>query len=353
MAKVGFWLRGARGKMGGAVLMKSENGTVARENVTPKNPRTSKQMYQRAIFATVASAAKAMKEIINHSFYGIADGNKCIQEFRKINLAKLRNKVAANIAGNLDLTDTVGALAPKDYKFIVPNEYQISSGTITSPVLTVDYSGNSLALTSPHFSFEDDQITVQQFLFKLLGVNPGEQLTLAAISVGDSTVIYEVPNHGDDIEGMYCYENSFKAMRLVFKDTASYDYSQLVNFTGSSTSDDLWHYINNCIDIEKSDAWLVDQIGSNLEFVVDQGVCTMGVDFHLPVNFRAAGIVRSVYLNGVWNYSTCIMKCAIPVEDANYGCNPENAVASYLNGVTVGESNDPFLDEGGNGGSLE
>lgn len=51
MAKSGFWLRGAKGKLAGTVLYQSQGSTVQREIVTPKNPQSDNQMRQRAAFA--------------------------------------------------------------------------------------------------------------------------------------------------------------------------------------------------------------------------------------------------------------------------------------------------------------
>ena len=50
MAKTGFWLKGATGKLAGAALQKGANGeTIMREIVTPKNPQTEAQMIQRIV----------------------------------------------------------------------------------------------------------------------------------------------------------------------------------------------------------------------------------------------------------------------------------------------------------------
>lgn len=54
MAKSGFWLRGAKGKLAGTVLYSSGGSTVQREIVTPKNPQSDNQMRQRATFAGAA-----------------------------------------------------------------------------------------------------------------------------------------------------------------------------------------------------------------------------------------------------------------------------------------------------------
>lgn len=69
MAKTGFWLRGAKGKLDGTTLYRTSTGTVMRViNNSPKNPKTSAQMIQRA---TIASVVKFYKEAVAN-FYKFA-----------------------------------------------------------------------------------------------------------------------------------------------------------------------------------------------------------------------------------------------------------------------------------------
>lgn len=51
MAKSGFWMRGAKGKLAGTAFYQSNGATIQREIVTPKNRKTNGQMTQRAKFA--------------------------------------------------------------------------------------------------------------------------------------------------------------------------------------------------------------------------------------------------------------------------------------------------------------
>ena len=84
MAKAGFWLRGARGKLAGASLQKGENGTIMREIVTPTNPKTLGQAIQRLAFSTAVRTAKALEMIIDHSFEGIKYGAASVRHFTKL-----------------------------------------------------------------------------------------------------------------------------------------------------------------------------------------------------------------------------------------------------------------------------
>lgn len=168
MAKSGFWLRGARGKLAGAVLAKGADGqTIMREKVTPKNPQTNGQMAQRMIFATVVSAYSKMKAITDHSFEGVQYGSKTQQAFMKENLAIMRNR-ASEDEGNF-LIPNIGVL--------MANPYLVSKGSLTS-VRGITNSGNQIELPSP---ISSTSTTVATFC-SALGINKGDQITIVAIT---------------------------------------------------------------------------------------------------------------------------------------------------------------------------
>lgn len=64
MAKVGLWLKGAKGKLAGTVLSTSRGVTTVRENVTPSNPNTESQTLQRARFKLISQIAAAIADAI-------------------------------------------------------------------------------------------------------------------------------------------------------------------------------------------------------------------------------------------------------------------------------------------------
>lgn len=129
MAKVGFWLRGARGKLAGSVLVKSPHGTIVRENKTPANPKTRAQALQRAIFATVTKTAVDLAPIVESAFDGRKNGVESRREFVKLNVAQLRN--VYNVDGE-------AILLPKGSTNQVPNNLIISNGSLGQIFLT-DY----------------------------------------------------------------------------------------------------------------------------------------------------------------------------------------------------------------------
>ena len=140
MAKSGFWLRGANGKLAGASIAKGADGsTVIREIVTPKNPQTEAQKIQRIIMATVTKAYAVMKGITDHSFEGLSMGAKCMNRFNQLNAAMLRQKVSSLVAQGYALEEIFDF--NKGDNRLTANEWVISSGSL--PQVPVELASNS------------------------------------------------------------------------------------------------------------------------------------------------------------------------------------------------------------------
>lgn len=133
MAKVGLLSRGWRGKLAGMVFSKSSGGTVVRENVTPRNPKTSAQAVQRAIFATVAKVSASISEVVESSFDGFANGEDSRRQFVRENISRMRTAY-------YDGGSTV-YLNPKESVLNLPNELVISRGSLGRIVVNPSISG--------------------------------------------------------------------------------------------------------------------------------------------------------------------------------------------------------------------
>lgn len=115
MAK-GNMLQGmARGKVGDVVFSRLNGQQISRvRNRQPYNPRTNKQLIQRAIMATVMNAYSAGKEIFNHSFQGKAVGSENQREFMRLNAKYLRSIIADDINNDVPIVRQKGrVVAPK------------------------------------------------------------------------------------------------------------------------------------------------------------------------------------------------------------------------------------------------
>lgn len=74
----------AKGKLGEGVYYRAGGKTLARaRNRQPKNPKSTAQCQQRLVFSSATRTAKALREIIDHSFEGIEYGQKSVNHFTK------------------------------------------------------------------------------------------------------------------------------------------------------------------------------------------------------------------------------------------------------------------------------
>ena len=113
------------------------------------------QMSQRAVMSTVLKAYSSMKDICNHSFEGVAYGQKTMNAFISENINMIRKNVP-----NVNLSQWKGEA--------VPNSYMISRGSLTSVSLNTD---------SPFVHIVGKPETIGQF-FDLFGATQvGDMVT--------------------------------------------------------------------------------------------------------------------------------------------------------------------------------
>ena len=117
---------------------KGSNEQMARSrNRKPHNPRSDKQLYQRAIMATVLQAYSAGKAIFDHSFEGHSVPDGSMRRFMSLNLRKLRDAIAEDLTAP-DVNPTPGRVVPPGATTPVPFAYRISEGSYANTLLTFD-----------------------------------------------------------------------------------------------------------------------------------------------------------------------------------------------------------------------
>lgn len=127
MAKVGFWLRGSRGKLAGASMGRGAKGeTIVREIVTPKNPRTVAQCMQRMKIAPAQKFYNAFSEMLSNAFEGVQYG----AESRRYFIGKIMRLEGPYIQKGVD-------------RFI-PAAYPFSEGSIPSVPIKAFNGGTNL-----------------------------------------------------------------------------------------------------------------------------------------------------------------------------------------------------------------
>lgn len=122
MSKGNLFLGKARGRVGSVVFSQMNGVQVTRAyQAQVRNPRSSSQVNQRAIFATATIAASLLDRVVSNSFDGFKNGADARQEFIRTNIALMRKYE------DLDIPVT-----PKGVKQVKPWYWQISNGNLGS-----------------------------------------------------------------------------------------------------------------------------------------------------------------------------------------------------------------------------
>lgn len=220
MAKGNMFQGMARGKVGDVVFSRNNGEQISRvRNRHPKNPRTNKQMYQRAVMATVMQAYAAGQEIFNHSFQGKSVGAENQRAFLSKNSKLLRGLLAAEIEANTAaLNCNVAVVAPGAIT-PTPNEYMISEGTY--PQSFFGWNEGSKAFVLPTATEGE---TVAAFAQRC-GLVAGDIYTFVAMVISGDTPSFTVRNVTSEFNGSYKpisqYPCTFAFVRLQVKDVAS------------------------------------------------------------------------------------------------------------------------------------
>ena len=142
MAKVGFWLQGATGKLAGSKLQGGVNGTIIADNTKkPKNPRTVNQTLQRVLVNTVAQGYSKLQPICFHAFEGITEGAKSMARFQKMNLEYFRERAAE--IGEEQLSAYVN-FVPVGQKGIRPAAFIVADGSLPRISMNINSSFRAL-----------------------------------------------------------------------------------------------------------------------------------------------------------------------------------------------------------------
>lgn len=175
MAKVGFWLKGSKGKLAGATMYQQNGETVMREVVTPSNPKTTAQLVQRIIMHTIMGSYSMMKEIVDHSFEGVKKGQDTMSYFMKQNVQFAREKIATMQQQGSSAYEMYN-FSPLGMKGFTPNQYQVAMGSLPRINCNIIDDTTQLAYISG-FSAN----TYEDIIAKL-GLRRGDQLTFCLIN---------------------------------------------------------------------------------------------------------------------------------------------------------------------------
>ena len=283
-------------------------------NRNPHNPKTDKQLYQRAIMATVLQAYSAGKAIFDHSFEGHSVPDGSMTRFMKLNLRKLRDAIAEDITAG-DVNPTPGRVVPPGATTPVPFAYRISEGSYANTLLTFDNTtpgGEGFKFPTP-----DAADTTPALYLSNHGFVPGDIYTIVGFGVDPNNAIAAYPDGSFHM----CY---FGWARLeVRKDAPT---------TGNVT-------IGNCFNITTSHIF---------DYADDAPGTVFTLDRLFDINQIAAGsigAIRSRYDSGLRSRSDMYM-----VGADSYGIATTDLLDAWRAGTQ--QVGDPSLILEGGGSSL-
>lgn len=386
MAKAGFYLYGASGKVGNLVARRNPDGgtTLAERKFTIANPRTNQQMAARIILATVAQAVKYMRPIVDHSFQGVATGRKSLQQFRRLNMAKLRRLAAIDFEETPAPVNAHAFMTTKGIQALIPNAYIISKGSLGDPKCKVvnNYDGtqhSKLVVTFPNFNIPiygetEKYVVLGDILKGMFGITtPGEQITLVLIQRAGENYQYAFQSD-PSYPGWEIPFTSMKAQRLVLPLTADLTHQLAITDDQGQPLEAVDEVISEAIVAAfglspKTDAdfnnalaaWLGGGV-FELTYSEDNKYLQLEWDENIgayPINtynedadglgfVYAAGVIRSRLDSDMnWSFSNATMVLAKPTDvvEENFGLEWNSAIQAWFEKQDVADD-EKYLETG-------
>lgn len=182
MAKSSTFFGLRRGSTKSLTFQVNNGQQITKDRVTEvKNPQTEAQMIQRFVMNTVIRAYSQFQELCDHSFENVQVGMDSMKNFISLNCGALRARVAAAIDNGEDLYG-LWAFTPKGEKYLVPNAYVISRGSLPEVTTTIPALLGCVPLGS-------GAANTYQGVIDALGLQRGDQLTFVTIEGNGPTRI--------------------------------------------------------------------------------------------------------------------------------------------------------------------
>lgn len=289
MSKGNLFLGQGRGSVGDVVFYVSGGKQIARSrNRSPRNPKSPRQLYQRAITSTVGRAYQLGKEIFDHSFEGYSVPAGCAERFRSVNARALRSALANDV--NSEPTTHVtalvvgpGTLSP------VPNAMIISEGTYPMNFWTMTPASESQSIAQLSIPAVSGDETIAAYMSRV-GLIVGDIYTFCGFLSHDGDLtVFEV--EGADNAGGLQMAGQFFFTRFIVKSPS--DPTKLANTA----------VFGDILDVYTSPN--IGQIN-----IMDELLWDESVDFDYMYQFRgdyamhSMGVIRSRLDNGLRSNST-------------------------------------------------
>lgn len=337
MAKGNLFLSQARGKVGSVVFYRKDGEQVSRVYTSQvKNPKSSAQNLQRAIFYSVSRMAAGAKYLVEQGQEGVAKGAKSRQAFVKKALNDLRTRVLAGDASVLNV---------KGNPYMQPIPVSLTNGSLP----TVDYrfdgprNDNKVFFRFGMSEGVDDienNYTLRQFFAEHPALGLNKQITFVFLVAEKDISEDSTPDiAGLNYRSKLMYDEYVFASDPAVLDLPAFKYIDGTLRFNPEVLAPSWG--GNCdVDFREPTAW--EDPG--------QGTETKGFEVYpdeAQYMILAGAIIVSDYTNNKWSRSySPFAVCPLVAQDANLIAATYEAAASTANG-------EEYLDQAGAGEDTE
>lgn len=300
----------ARGKVGSVVFSRLNGKQITRalaEQV--KNPRTDGQNAQRAIFATVTTFAASVRDVVDHSFQSLKEGQESVNRFISVNTKKLRE---AYLAGN------AVDIMPKGEGLPYANIYRMSQGSLGLQRLFI--GGTPAARKFAVYSEEDWEGNVTDAAML--------KAILPAFAPGCEVAVIKVYYNEDE------HYHYVRKDRAVFLSSFEGITGDIVTANGIAAA-----YLDPNKTTDSKVLWLSGGSSGTKYLAVSEEFAEGSQTGDALV---ACAVIVSQQVDGKWNYTTSDM---MPIAGWNDSHSLEAAIASYGNSADADKTSDLYLQQ--------
>lgn len=334
MSKGNLFLGFGRGSVGDVTFYRTNGEQIARaRNRKPSNPRSDRQLYQRAVLATISRVYQLGHAIFDHSFQGYRRGAENQRRFQRLNLNALRQQLAADLSAGT----TLARVAAPGISAPTANAYIVSEGTYPQTLIT--WSEESQAFEIPSVISSLDA-TVAQWAQER-GVLDGDIYTIVAIGVSPTDFAYEyVDDDGRLVEQASVGRAAFQYLQLRVKEGVQTSAAPFIEATFADVFD-IYQSTSGQVD---PTALVTDEITfANLVGNPDWSNGAVGVirsredsDLRSSTTMQLVGDgtfgITAPWLLDVWRRESSIGGADVILEGSNFG----PAVMPDLSGLADG-----------------
>lgn len=99
------------------------------------DPKTSRQLLQRAVIASITRAYSQLRPVLSGFFEGLSGGAPSFRRFLSLNMRQLREDILDDLALRPDPAAQLGCVVSPDYYACTPAPFIISDGTLAQQFL--------------------------------------------------------------------------------------------------------------------------------------------------------------------------------------------------------------------------